>query len=356
MSLFMSMPADPTLSVLAYMACSSLALVSNKVTLHYLPAPASIFVVQISASILAIQVLASSRLIVVDRLSWANIQVFIPYICSFVVSLYSNGRALANANVETIIVFRSCSPLCVSVLDWLFLGRELPSLRSLLALLGVLGGAIGYVLCDSEFALNGVAAYFWVSLNLTGIVFEMTYGKRLISNVRFDSPVWGAVLYTNVLSVAPMMFLAASTSELQKVGISEAPSSGFAWLAVSCVIGLGISWSGWNCRSKISATYYTLVGVICKFVSVVLNLLLWDKHATPLGLAMLSICLVSSSMYQQAPLRGHSEASPTSKATNVQMRVGSAFHLAERDDRGDVERTAHRRAGSRSPPRACATP
>ena len=49
-------------------------------------------------------------------------------------------RALERSNVETVIIFRSCTPLAVALCDWIFLGRELPSKRSLLALLTIAAG------------------------------------------------------------------------------------------------------------------------------------------------------------------------------------------------------------------------
>jgi drug/metabolite transporter (DMT)-like permease len=56
------------------------------------------------------------------------------YTVAFVLGVYCNMRALESANVETVIIFRSCTPLAVAVCDYLFLGRELPSRRSTLAL------------------------------------------------------------------------------------------------------------------------------------------------------------------------------------------------------------------------------
>merc|ERR1712060_674074 len=84
------------------------------------------------------------------------------------------------------------------------------------------------------------------------------------------------------------------------------------WLCVSCVFGIGISWTGWNCRSKVSATAYTLLGVVCKLISVILNVLIWDKHASPRGMLWLLLCLVCSSAYRQAPLRKELAALPRS--------------------------------------------
>ena len=38
--------------------------------------------------------------------------------------------------------------------------------------------------------------------------------------------------------------------------------AGFAALFVSSAIGVGISWSGWNCTSLLTATTYSLVGCL----------------------------------------------------------------------------------------------
>merc|ERR1712060_776661 len=72
-----------------------------------------------------------------------------------------------------------------------------------------------------------------------------------------------------------------------------------------------------NCRSKISATAYTLVGVVCKFISVLLNVAIWDKHATGTGLLMLSVCMLSSSLYQQAPMRSQFPGTPPHKTKKL---------------------------------------
>jgi len=45
------------------------------------------------------------------------------------------------------------------------------------------------------------------------------------------------------------------------------------------------------------------VGVINKFITILLNVFIWDKHASPLGILALVLCLVGGSFYQQAPMR-----------------------------------------------------
>mmetsp|Transcript_22220 Transcript_22220/g.40908 ORF Transcript_22220/g.40908 Transcript_22220/m.40908 type:complete len:331 (+) Transcript_22220:78-1070(+) len=300
---------EVAIAICAYMACSSCALVANKVVMTYLQAPGLVFFIQLLATVAFIAVGSALKLIDVDKITWDNVKAFLPYIASFVLCLYSNGKALAVSNIETVIVFRACTPLCVCVLDYLLLDREFPSLQSLAALFGVVIGAVMYVQADGQFALSGIAAYKWVTINLFGIVFEMVYGKALISGISFKNPVWGAVLYTNLLALLPMASLGGT--EIFTFDVRTLTTAGLAWLALSCVIGTGISWATWNCRNKTSATVFTLLGVVCKFMSVLMNIMLWDKHATNKGLLALAVCLVASSMYRQAPKRSHAEPKAT---------------------------------------------
>ena len=62
-------------------------------------------------------------------------------------------------------------------------------------------------------------------------------------------------------------------------------------------------------QSVITATAYTVVGVMNKFLTVLINVAIWDKHASPLGMAALCVCLGGGSLYQQAPLRKNIEYS-----------------------------------------------
>ena len=53
----------------------------------------------------------------------------------------------------------------------------------------------------------------------------------------------------------------------------------------------------------VSATTFTLVGVVNKFLTVLLNVVIWEKHSSTLGLISVCICLLAGSAYQQAPRR-----------------------------------------------------
>ena len=53
------------------------------------------------------------------------------------------------------MVFRFSTPLAISVADFVFLGRQLPSPRAWASLIGLLVGAVGYALTDAAFEVRG---------------------------------------------------------------------------------------------------------------------------------------------------------------------------------------------------------
>ena len=79
------------------------------------------------------------------------------YIFAFVGALYTNMQALNHTNVETVIVFRACTPIAVSVIEYLFMGRYWPNMRSSMSLLLVALGAIWYCTSDSTFNISGIS-------------------------------------------------------------------------------------------------------------------------------------------------------------------------------------------------------
>jgi GDP-mannose transporter len=225
------------------------------------------------------------------------------YIVLFVLGIYTNMQALAYSNVDTVIVFRSCSPLAVSFLDWAFMGRELPSTRSALALLALLAGVYGYVVSDKDFAMQGIMAYTWVTAYFLIIAISMTYGKWLISALEFKDRIWGSVYYTNVLSVIPMVSIGMINGDFDKLNTIAFTRESLIYLLLSSAIGIGISYSGFYSRNVISATSFSLVGVVNKLATILLNVMIWDDHASVEGLVFLCLCIFASSFYQESGLR-----------------------------------------------------
>lgn len=311
--------AQVVFAVLSYSFCSGSLVLVNKLILHHLPYPSIVITVQLWAALLFIQLGDAFRLLDVDPVRWKNVKPYLAYTIAFSLGVYCNMKSLSLSNVETVIVFRALSPLLVSVADALFLGREWPSARSWTALGVIAAGAYGYASTDEQFQSQGVAAYFWPTLYLFVISFEMAYGKKIVSGVDLKTRS-GPVLYTNMLGWPPMLVFAYMGSEYERFyndavdrAMNDEPILSAAAVVLSvlgCVVGTGIGYSGWYCRDKVSATSYTLIGVMNKCLTVLVNLLIWDNHASMEGIASLGLCLVGGAFYRQAPLRKmHTESS-----------------------------------------------
>ena len=70
-------------------------------------------------------------------------------------------------------------------------------------------------------------------------------------------------------------------------------------LSISCAAGVAMSYFAFLCRAAVSATSFTVVGNVCKILTVLINISIWDKHASPLGLTALLVCLAAAATYQQ---------------------------------------------------------
>lgn len=225
------------LAILGYSLCSSTLLLANKMAIEYLPVPSVVSFIQIISSAIAVLFLKVVG-VQVDNLEWDKVKAYAMYIVAFVAAIYANMQALSHSNVETVIVFRACSPISVTIIEYFFMDRAWPSLRSSISLGLVAVGALIYCMCDSQFALNGISAYSWVITYFFLITFEMTYGKKLTSSVKMDS-VWGPVLYCNLLASLPMFLLGYSYGDYDGVydKLIEMPVNGCMVLLFSCVAG-----------------------------------------------------------------------------------------------------------------------
>lgn len=282
-----------------YSLCSSCLLIVNKVALYILPAPVFLLSLQLWVATLIVYGLHAAKVLKLEPLSWRTAVKFLPVVISFLGTLFSNAKVLQYSNVETFITFRSSTPLVLCICDYLFLGRYLPSAQSVLCLVGLLVSSAGYALFDHAF---DVRAYAWLGV---WYVFFTTYEvvvKRLCDTLEMDN--WTRVVYTNAMA-GSILALAVPFVKGEHAAVAALPWTAMAasTLLTSCLIGIGVSHSAYVMRSACSATLSALVGILCKVLTVLINICLWEKHASSTELAFLAIGLFAGSQYKQAPLR-----------------------------------------------------
>ncbi|KAL3532392.1 hypothetical protein ACH5RR_005913 [Cinchona calisaya] len=312
--------------VVGYALCSSLLAVINKFAISNFNYPGLLTALQYLTSALGVWVLGKLGFLNHDPFSWDIAKKFLPAATVFYLAIFTNTNLLRHANVDTFIVFRSCTPLLVAVADTAFRKQPCPSKLTFLSLLIILGAAIGYVATDYGFTLT---AYSWAFAYLITITTEMVYIKHMVTNLGLST--WGFVLYNNLLSLmmAPLFWIL--TGEYVDVFSALGANKGsifepVAFLAVSlsCVFGLLISFFGFAARKAISATAFTVTGVVNKFLTVAINVLIWDKHSSPFGLVCLLLTIAGGVLYQQsvtgvsnAPTQQESLVSKDMEPTNT---------------------------------------
>lgn len=68
-------------------------------------------------------------------------------------------------------------------------------------------------------------------------------------------------------------------------------TAGLTALVLSCLGGLGMSYFSFALRACISATSFSVIGNVCKVLTILVNVALWDQHAgVRQGLRLASSC------------------------------------------------------------------
>ena len=295
--------------VVGYALCSSLLAIINKYALAVFPYASLLTALQYVTCVVAVLGLGRIKLLDHDPLKWDMMKRFLPAAFVFYLAIFTNTKLLQSANVETFIVFRSSTPILVAIADYLFRKQPWPGAYTLASLGVILAGAVGYVLADKDFTIH---AYTWAFAYLITITFEMVYIKHVVSS--FGLNTWGLVLYNNFLSLMLAPFFWYLTGEFKDT--MDVPAMG-SWQAgvvvpvlLSCGFGLGISFFGFACRKAISATGFTVVGVTNKLLTVVINVLIWDKHASPVGISSLLVTILGGVLYQQSTVPAKKPSPP----------------------------------------------
>lgn len=284
-----------------YCLSASLLSIINKWAVMKFPYPGALTALQYFTSAAGVFVCGWLKLVEHDPLDLMTMWRFLPAAIIFYLSLFTNSELLLHANVDTFIVFRSAVPIFVAIGETLFLHQPWPSLKTWASLATIFGGSVVYVLTDYQFT---VMAYTWACAYLVSMTIDFVYIKHVVMTIGLNT--WGLVLYNNLEALLLFPLELLIMGELKKIEHEIADESDWHSFSVilpvglSCLFGLSISFFGFSCRKAISATGFTVLGIVNKLLTVVINLVIWDKHSTFIGTVGLLICMLGGVLYQQS--------------------------------------------------------
>ncbi|KAI4324150.1 hypothetical protein L6164_023712 [Bauhinia variegata] len=284
-----------------YCLSASLLSIINKWAVMKFPYPGALTALQYFTSAAGVFICGWFKFVEHDRLDPLTMWRFLPAAIIFYLSLFTNSELLLHANIDTFIVFRSAVPIFVAIGETLFLHQPWPSKKTWASLATIFAGSVLYVATDYQFTFM---AYSWALAYLVSMTIDFVYIKHVVMTIGLNT--WGLVLYNNLeaLILFPVELLIMGELKKIKHEISD-ESDWYSFQVVlpvglSCLFGLSISFFGFSCRRAISATGFTVLGIVNKLLTVVINLLIWDKHSTLLGTVGLLICMLGGIFYQQS--------------------------------------------------------
>ena len=285
--------------IILYSLASSSMLVINKLAVSSNGLPTVVSGAQLVTSAAVVVGLEMFGAGVLGPFERKRVGPFMLYTTLFALGLFSNMKALMLTNVGAVIAARCCLPIIVCIIEWAFMGRMLPGARSALSLSGVVFAAGLYITSDTGVDVQGGAGMFWLLTWWLLLAVQMTYGKHLTDNIKMSQ--WERVFYTNAMAVPPTIVLYYSTGE-NNMEFKNGDGATF-YLLLSCVVGVAISYSGWRCRSVITATTFTLVGVVNKMATIAFTIIVWPKDFSVIKTLALFACVGFGLLYQDAPMR-----------------------------------------------------
>ena len=77
-----------------------------------------------------------------------------------------------------------------------------------------------------------------------------------------------------------MLTITGVSGEVHTLKSVELTAGGVVALLASCAGGLGMSYFSFALRAVISATTFSVIGNVCKVLTILVNLLMWDEHSS----------------------------------------------------------------------------
>lgn len=287
-----------SLAIPLYMLASSSMLVLNKAAITQFPRPMLLLYIQLTFTTLAVTAAGDLSLINISPWSTNVLKKFWLVPLTFLLGIFCNIKILEHTNVETFIALRASTPIILSVLDAKYLNRHMPSNRSWISIVGVLASVFAYV--HFEGASLQTDSYFWLVAWYLVFLFDQVYVKHVVDTVSMTT--WDRVWYTNatpLIVLFPLILVFEDSIELDADKVTDQLHP----IIASCVVGVLMSATSYWLRSEVSATTFTVTGNVCKFLTIIINFLVWDKHASRHGLIAIMSCVGFASIYKQAPFQ-----------------------------------------------------
>jgi len=312
MSATSAQEAEILLGVGSWVCCSVGMMVFNKLAVTAFPLECTLVAFQLCFTALAMVLFCWNSIHIgsaKDLMRWC---IVVPF---FTGMLLTSMFALSNASMTTVVTFRAISPLIALTIERFYPNplRVTPAIVSCIALM--IGGAMIYA---HSMEASDRAAIGWLLLNNFFAIGDRLLQRLMLAKDQdpVDISKTGVTLINNGLATVPLAIVALLIGETKEISGALGSLSTLSWVYVlaSCVVGVGISYTGIWAQSLISATSFLVLINANKFFIIFLEtFVMGTKKMSPTQILGATIAILAAVAYGEARKLAENESKQTSE-------------------------------------------
>lgn len=294
-----SMDVQLPVGITCWMICSVGMLVFNKLAITVFPLECALVVMQMGATVVVISIVGWSSIHIGSRrdvLRWCLVAPF------FSGMLLTSILALKHAPMSLTITFRGLSPLVALAIEK-FYPHPVPVSRAMI--LSIVVMLIGVGLYITAVDHNDYHGIFWIAVNNFFAISDRLLQRLMLAKDQcpVDISKTGCTLLNNLLGMVPLIVAGFVIGEYPEIpsAINALTPTGYLWIIASCLVGVGISYTGVLVQSMISATSFLVLVNANKFVIIFIEaFIIHTKHLTQLQIWGACVTIVGGILYGKA--------------------------------------------------------
>lgn len=283
----------------SWICCSVGMMVFNKLAVTAFPLECTLVALQLGFTALAMLACCWSSIYIGSRKDFMRWCIVVPF---FTGMLLTSMFALSNASMTTVVTFRAISPLVSLCVERLYPNplRVTPAIISCISLM-----IVGALIYAHSMEKSDRAAIGWLLLNNFFAIGDRLLQRLMLAKDQdpVDISKTGVTLINNGLAMIPLAGVALLTGETKEVRAAIAALDTMSWFYViaSCIVGVGISYTGIWAQSLISATSFLVLINANKFFIIFLEtFVMKTKHMTAVQITGATIAILAAVAYGEA--------------------------------------------------------
>ncbi|CAK0884117.1 unnamed protein product [Prorocentrum cordatum] len=254
-----------------------------------------------------------------DVLRWTMVAPF------FTGMLLSSILALKFAPMSLVVVFRTLSPMLSLLIERMYpdpLRITAPMLASIFTMV------FGAGLYTSAMSRSGLGGIGWVFLNIFFAVGDRLLQRLMLAKDQnpVDISKTGITLLNNLEGLLPLVVVMAIKHEFSEIpeAVQSLSAMGYVWVGLSCLVGIGISYTGIWAQSLISATSFLVLVNANKFVIIFVEAFcLKTKSLTAIQVVGACVTILGGVLYGKAREAIEAEAKATGETERLVGQPGA---------------------------------